>query len=79
MIITQQPRSIKNMNTTTESNNQLKHSKRPPCQICGKPSTNVFFATYVCDSEECIDKAREARGGPAGHKKDPKRWMEQNE
>jgi hypothetical protein len=67
------------MNPTSDNaENQKKPRKRPPCQFCGKPSTNVLFATYVCDSEDCIDKAREARGGPAGHKKDPKRWMEQN-
>ena len=69
------------MNPATGNNEKQdqKEKRWPPCQFCGKPSTNVFFATYVCDSEKCIDKAREARGGPAGHKKDPIRWMEQNE
>jgi hypothetical protein len=38
------------------------------CQFCGKPSTNILFATFVCDSEECINKARDQRGGPGGHK-----------
>jgi hypothetical protein len=66
------------MNPTTDDNKDQKPANRPPCQYCGKPSTNIFFAAYVCDSEECIDKAREARGGPAGHKKDPKRWLEEN-
>ena len=40
-----------------------------PCEFCGKPSTNVVFAAFVCDSEECIEKARIARGGPGGHLK----------
>jgi hypothetical protein len=68
------------MNQATENNEKQepKKKERPPCQFCGKPSTNIFFATYVCDSEECIDQAREERGGPAGHKKDPVRWLEQN-
>ena len=39
------------------------------CQICGKPATHFLFAAFVCDSEECIQKAREQRGGPGGHKK----------
>jgi hypothetical protein len=39
------------------------------CQICGKPATHFLFATFVCDSEQCIQKAREQRGGPGGHKK----------
>jgi hypothetical protein len=38
------------------------------CQFCGKPSTNILFATFVCDSEDCINQAREQRGGPGGHK-----------
>jgi hypothetical protein len=39
------------------------------CQFCGKNSTNFVYAAFVCDSTECIEKAREARGGPAGHMK----------
>ena len=39
------------------------------CQICGKPATHFLFATFVCDSEECIQEAREQRGGPGGHQK----------
>jgi hypothetical protein len=50
---------------------------KPPCQICGKPSKNVFFATYLCDSDECINKARDYRGGPGGHKKNLKKWLEE--
>ena len=33
-----------------------------PCEFCGKPSTNVVFAAFVCDDPECIEKARIARG-----------------
>jgi hypothetical protein len=39
------------------------------CEICGKPATHFLFAAFVCDSEECIQKAREQRGGPGGHQK----------
>jgi hypothetical protein len=39
------------------------------CRFCGKTSTNFVFAEFVCDDGECLDKAREARGGPAGHMK----------
>jgi len=39
------------------------------CRFCGKTSTNFVFAEFVCDDEECIAQAREARGGPAGHMK----------
>lgn len=52
--------------------------ERPKCQFCDKPSTNFLFAAFVCDSEDCINKAMDARGGPAGHKKDPKKWLEEN-
>jgi len=43
--------------------------KDEKCEICGKPATRFLFAAFVCDSEECIQKARERRGGPGGHKK----------
>jgi hypothetical protein len=39
------------------------------CQFCGKTATNFVFAAFVCDSEECIEKARVERGGPGGHMK----------
>lgn len=39
------------------------------CQICGKPAKRFLFAAFVCDDEECIEKARADRGGPGGHKK----------
>lgn len=40
-----------------------------PCEFCGKQSTNVVFAAFVCEDPECIEKARIARGGPGGHMK----------
>ncbi|MCU0859713.1 MAG: hypothetical protein MUE55_03920 [Thermoplasmata archaeon] len=39
------------------------------CQVCGKPATRFLFAAFVCDDEECIQKARAERGGPGGHQK----------
>jgi hypothetical protein len=39
------------------------------CQFCGKTSTNFVYAAFVCDNSVCIEKAREERGGPAGHMK----------
>lgn len=59
-----------------KSDKKLK--SRPPCQFCGKPSKNVMFAAYVCGSEGCLNKAMDERGGPAGHKKDPNKWLEEN-
>jgi hypothetical protein len=39
------------------------------CQFCGRTCTNFVFAAFVCDDAGCIEKAREERGGPAGHMK----------
>jgi len=39
------------------------------CEICGKPATRYLFATFLCDDEDHISKAREQRGGPGGHQK----------
>jgi len=39
------------------------------CRFCGKTATNYVFAEFVCDSDECIEKARKERGGPGGHMK----------
>ena len=44
-------------------------NKGETCEICGKPSTRFLFAAHVCDNDACIEKARERRGGPGGHKK----------
>lgn len=37
------------------------------CELCGKPATRFLFASFVCDDEECVEKARRRRGGPGGH------------
>jgi hypothetical protein len=42
--------------------------KGETCEYCGKQATNFLFAAFLCDSEECIEKARLARGGPGGHR-----------
>jgi hypothetical protein len=39
------------------------------CQFCGRQAKQFVFAAFVCDREECVDKAREERGGPGGHMK----------
>lgn len=39
------------------------------CQFCGRQAKHFLFAAFVCDSEDCIEKARMERGGPGGHMK----------
>lgn len=39
------------------------------CQFCSRPAKQYCFAAFVCDGPECMDKAREERGGPGGHMK----------
>jgi hypothetical protein len=39
------------------------------CEFCGRPCKNIIFAAFVCDSDECVEKARVERGGPGGHQK----------
>ncbi len=39
------------------------------CEYCGAPCTQVLFACFLCDKKECVDKARDDRGGPGGHMK----------
>ena len=31
------------------------------CEICGKPATRGLFGLFLCDSEECLCKARDSR------------------
>ena len=31
------------------------------CSICGKDATRAHFGRFLCDSNECIDQARETR------------------
>ena len=57
-------RSVSRWSSTNPSEHQ--------CRFCGRPATQFLFAEFICDAEECIDKAREARGGPAGHMLDKK-------
>ncbi len=66
-----------NRKPEAEDNNSESKNK-PSCQFCGRPAKNVYFAAFVCDSEVCINKAMDARGGPAGHMKDPKKWLREN-
>jgi hypothetical protein len=42
------------------------------CQFCGKKAKQYCFAAFVCESEDCVDKARTERGGPGGHMKKKK-------
>jgi hypothetical protein len=37
------------------------------CEFCGRDSEQYLFAAHVCNSEDCIEKAMERRGGPGGH------------
>lgn len=37
------------------------------CRYCGEQAKNFQFATFICDRDECAQKAMEDRGGPAGH------------
>ncbi len=39
------------------------------CQFCGRPAKQYVFAAFCCENEDCVDKAREERGGPGGHMK----------
>jgi len=43
--------------------------EKEKCEICGKPAKRYLFAAFLCDDEECIQKARQRRGGPGGHQK----------
>jgi hypothetical protein len=36
------------------------------CQFCGSPAKSFIFAAFVCDGDECIERAKEARRGPGG-------------
>ena len=42
--------------------------KGEKCEICGSQAENFLFAAFICESEECIEIARDQRGGPGGHK-----------
>ena len=40
------------------------------CRYCGEQAKNFQFAAFICDKDECVRKAMEDRGGPAGHIKE---------
>ena len=37
------------------------------CKYCGEQASQFLFAQFVCDKDECINRARDERGGPGGH------------
>ena len=39
------------------------------CQVCGGPAKQFVFAAFLCNNEDCVEKARLERGGPGGHMK----------
>ena len=43
--------------------------QREKCIFCGEPAKRYQFAVFICDSDECMERAFRERGGPAGHKK----------
>jgi len=46
----------------------VKMFENKKCDICGAPAITYLFGSFVCGSEECVEKAKLLRGGPAGHK-----------
>ncbi len=42
--------------------------KGEKCEFCGDQAENFLFAVFLCDSDDCMGKARAARGGPGGHR-----------
>lgn len=43
--------------------------EKEKCRFCGRQAKHFAFAAFVCDREECMEKARIERGGPGGHMK----------
>lgn len=43
--------------------------EKEKCRFCGKPAKVFQFAAFICDCDECVEKAKYERGGPAGHQK----------
>ena len=39
------------------------------CQFCGKQATQFVFAAFCCQNKDCVERARNERGGPGGHMK----------
>ncbi|HHT75223.1 MAG TPA: hypothetical protein PLI21_00185 [Methanomassiliicoccaceae archaeon] len=40
------------------------------CRYCGEQAKYFQFATFICEKDECAERAMEDRGGPAGHIKE---------
>ena len=43
--------------------------EKEKCQVCGGQAKQFVFAAFLCNNEDCIEKARLERGGPGGHMK----------
>ena len=41
--------------------------EKQKCQFCGRRARYFAFAAFVCDSDDCMEKAKMERGGPGGH------------
>lgn len=37
------------------------------CRYCGEQASQFLFAQFLCEKDECMNKARDDRGGPGGH------------
>ena len=37
------------------------------CKYCGEQASQFLFAQFVCEKDDCINRARDERGGPGGH------------
>ncbi|MCS3901006.1 inosine/xanthosine triphosphatase [Methanococcus voltae] len=61
-------KKIENNKNENNKNNFKSPFENKICEICGKPAKTYRFGTILCESEECLSKAMNQRGGPAGHK-----------
>jgi hypothetical protein len=43
--------------------------EKEKCQVCGGQAKQFVFAAFLCNNEDCVEKARLERGGPGGHMK----------
>ncbi|OPX64747.1 MAG: hypothetical protein A4E29_00095 [Methanomassiliicoccales archaeon PtaB.Bin134] len=41
--------------------------EKEKCQFCGRPAKNFQFCAFICERDECAERAMQERGGPAGH------------
>ncbi|MEM0448789.1 MAG: hypothetical protein QW520_03085 [Methanomassiliicoccales archaeon] len=49
------------------------------CQFCGQQAKQFAFAAFICEKEECLQKAIDERGGPGGHIKAKKQMIKLEE